>query len=687
MRKLVEFLFLINRKYTLAIFSLTLATYHILSPMNRIFFCFLFVMSFSNYWAQIPDKKNPLVDSILVQVDTMPALKDKVMFLVGNAGRHRYQDFTANFINKSIQLSAKNGSNKFLAHGYYSKANYHYYRSQKDSAAHFLFLADSLSTQNDPILKALIYTTMSGLDMHKGNYIEANNKLFKAKSILETADTAELSEREKFNVKGQICVINNTLATNYSKVDDFETAVYYYDLSYKASIELKNTINSGIILANKGEMLIKLGKFNEALEIQKQGKELKIKGGAPARSIANSDLNIGIAFAKMNRSEEGLINIDNALSVFEKVNYPSGIMNSLVARGEIYNSINKYNLAISDCEKSKSISIEKIDLRAKMESCKCLHEAYSNTKNYKQALTNHEIYLKTKDSIFNEKNIKKLTQMELQYDFEKKQEVKELEVQAEKKESNLIIRGLIIGLSLLFIVLLLLYRLIKLRRKKNLLLKIKNEKIEKEVKEKEILLKEIHHRVKNNLQVISSLLSLQSRQINNPQAQQAINEGRDRVRAMALIHNNLYQDKDLVGVEAQTYIEKLAQSLFQNYQVNQEKIKLESNIDDIKLDVDTIIPLGLIINELMSNTLKYAFEGREEGKIKLDLLLSNSNLKLSIEDDGVGLKKEFDIEKSESLGYKIIKAFSQKLNANMNIDTEPNNGTRISFEITNFKAL
>ena len=655
--------------------------------MNKIVF-FLFFILITNYQLSqsVTDNKN-MVDSIINQVDTMSTLKERVMYLVGNAGKYRYQDFTLPLIEKSIEIAGDENSNKFLAHGYYSKSNFHYFRSQKDSTSKYLKYADSLSTNEDPILKSLIYTTMSGIDLYSGNHIEANNKLFKAKSILEKADTSELSAKEKFNIKGQICVINNSLATNYYKIDDFETSVYYYDLAYKASIALKNPVNSGIILANKGEMLLKLGKFKEALEIQIKGKKLKEKGRAPDRSIANSDLNIGVILSKLNQEEKGLEKINKAIEVFEKVNYPTGIMNSLIARGEIYNSLKKHQLAMLDCERSKKISLDKLDLTAQMESCNCLYKANSGIGNYKIALSNHENYLSLKDSIFNKKNIKKLTQMELQYDFEKKEELKELEIEAEKKESNLIIRGLVIGLSLLFVVLLLLYRLIKLRRKANLALKLKNQKIETEVKEKEMLLKEIHHRVKNNLQVISSLLSLQSRQINHPQAQQAINEGRDRVRAMALIHNNLYQDKDLVGVEAQTYVKKLAENLFQNYQVNQEKIKLEADIDDIKLDIDTIIPLGLIINELMSNTLKYAYQGKEEGNIKLELLHKNSNLKLSIEDDGVGLNDDFDIEKSESLGYKIIKAFSQKLNASMKIDSNKDIGTKISFEIKDFKVL
>ena len=127
------------------------------------------------------------------------------------------------------------------------------------------------------------------------------------------------------------------------------------------------------------------------------------------------------------------------------------------------------------------------------------------------------------------------------------------------------------------------------------------------LKEKDFLLREIHHRVKNNLQVISSLLSLQARQIGDKNIQKAINEGRSRVRSMALIHQNLYQNENLTGVSVERYLSNLLSELFDTYKVDSDKITLHFNIQDIDLDVDTMVPFGLILNELISNCLKHAF--------------------------------------------------------------------------------
>jgi two-component sensor histidine kinase len=197
-------------------------------------------------------------------------------------------------------------------------------------------------------------------------------------------------------------------------------------------------------------------------------------------------------------------------------------------------------------------------------------------------------------------------------------------------------------------------------------------------------LKEIHHRVKNNLQVISSLLNLQSKNISDEKALQALNEGKNRVRSMALIHQNLYRDDNLMGVDVQQYIEKLIESLFTSYNIQINKIALQTNIDKIELDVDTVIPLGLILNELISNALKYAFENTEKGILQIDLQLVDKKLLLRVKDNGKGLDKE-KLVTSQSMGYKLIQSFLQKLQATMNIEVD--NGTCIELFITKYKLV
>lgn len=215
---------------------------------------------------------------------------------------------------------------------------------------------------------------------------------------------------------------------------------------------------------------------------------------------------------------------------------------------------------------------------------------------------------------------------------------------------------------------------------------MKNEQISKALGDKQFLLKEIHHRVKNNLQVISSLLSLQSRQLEDPKAREAIQSGRNRVKSMVLIHQKLYQDEDLVGVDVVEYIEKLTRSLVESYKIRDTEIKIYTEVDEIKLDVDTIIPIGLILNELISNALKYAFEEDKEGTINVSLKKKEHCITLKVSDDGQGLPETFSIENSKSLGYRLIRAFAEKLKATLTVEHPPA-GTTVSMLIRNPKIL
>lgn len=183
------------------------------------------------------------------------------------------------------------------------------------------------------------------------------------------------------------------------------------------------------------------------------------------------------------------------------------------------------------------------------------------------------------------------------------------------------------------------------------------EQVKASLKEKEVLLKEIHHRVKNNMQVISSLLSLQSRYIKDKQALELVKKSRDRVLSMALVHEKLYQSQDMARIDFAKYIKSLAQSLYQSYKTNMERIALEIRVESVFLGIDWAIPCGLIINELVSNALKHAFPLSWEGKGKIEISLNQTNdneIELIVRDNGVGLPKGLDIRCSETLGLHLI---------------------------------
>lgn len=214
--------------------------------------------------------------------------------------------------------------------------------------------------------------------------------------------------------------------------------------------------------------------------------------------------------------------------------------------------------------------------------------------------------------------------------------------------------------------------------------KRKNAIIEKQSADLEVLMKEIHHRVKNNLQVVSSLLDLQSHTITDSQASAAVKEGKNRVQSMALIHQNLYSEGNIKGIMVKEYISNLVQSLSDSYNITNDKVKVNINIDDLNLDVDTMIPLGLVLNELVSNSFKYAFKETTTGELNIVLEEKDEKLHLKVSDNGSGFPADVDVKNTKSFGMKMIRAFAQKLKASLDIYN--NNGAVVEMEISKFKA-
>jgi two-component sensor histidine kinase/PAS domain-containing protein len=205
------------------------------------------------------------------------------------------------------------------------------------------------------------------------------------------------------------------------------------------------------------------------------------------------------------------------------------------------------------------------------------------------------------------------------------------------------------------------------------------EKIREALSEKEILLKEVHHRVKNNLQVISSLLNLQAAEVSDDETIKALMESQNRVRSMALIHEKLYQSNDLARIDFAGYLESLISSLSQTYRIDSDKIRLKVNAENIGLNIDTAIPCGLIVNELVSNSLKYAFPSGKPGTIEVSCKQSKNNrCTLLVSDNGIGLPIRFEIDKSPSLGLKLVTSLVKQIGGSLVVDRK--NGTQIKIE-------
>ncbi|SCG85854.1 PAS domain S-box protein [Methanobacterium congolense] len=205
------------------------------------------------------------------------------------------------------------------------------------------------------------------------------------------------------------------------------------------------------------------------------------------------------------------------------------------------------------------------------------------------------------------------------------------------------------------------------------------------LKEKELLLREIHHRVKNNLMIISSLLNLQSIQINDTEVLKMIKDSQSRARSMAVLHEKLYNSSDLKRINFGEYIESITEYLFNTYSTNNH-VSLKMDVEYLMLDINTCLPLGLIVNELVSNSLKYAFPKGMNGCVTVRFHRSPENYILEVEDDGVGLPEDMDIEQADSMGMKLVSNFTKQLNGEMELIMKNGTCFRIKFNEEEFSA-
>jgi len=211
------------------------------------------------------------------------------------------------------------------------------------------------------------------------------------------------------------------------------------------------------------------------------------------------------------------------------------------------------------------------------------------------------------------------------------------------------------------------------------------EEIKKSLEEKEMLLKEIHHRVKNNLMVISSLLNLQSRYIKDKEALSIFKESQSRAKSMALIHEKLYSSTDLKRIDFGDYIRTLSSDLFQTYVADPSRIKMNINVENIMLDINTAIPLGLIVNELVSNSMKHAFPNGRNGELNIDFHTKDDNLVLMVSDDGVGFPEDLDYKNTDSLGLQLVNSLTGQIDGNIELDRSKGTAFKITFTEEEYK--
>ncbi|MEK6482042.1 tetratricopeptide repeat protein [Catalinimonas sp. 4WD22] len=350
------------------------------------------------------------------------------------------------------------------------------------------------------------------------------------------------------------------------------------------------------------------------------------------------------------------------------------IMRSLLSLGKIYNQEAKYEEAEESLQMSLSVATEdfgdKFFLNQVYEALATAYEGQAQYDKAYRAMQQHDLL---EDQVFTSDADQRLAELQTQLEVVQKENTIQLQQNQLKQQATFQFLMVII-LVLLASFLLFLYQTYQQKKKHNLILARKNQ-------EMEFLLKEIHHRVKNNLEVVSSLLSLQAHE-QDGQLHEVMVENQNRVQSMSIIHEKLYQGENLSTIEMKDYFLNLGSYVIHMYAA-EERVQLRCDMAAIEVDVDMAIPVGLIVNELLTNALKYAFPDGRKGHISISLTQKDKLLLLEVADNGVGRRQE-ESHESKGFGSELVRLLTRQLEGKMRLDMQQ--GTTVQFEFQMSKA-
>lgn len=531
--------------------------------------------------------------------------------------------------------------------------------------------------------------------------------------------------------KGKALCLDN-IGTIYCDQGDYENALINYFKAFKINEIIGNKKGISYNLSNIGIVYRTLKKFDKALEYQFKGLKIDENLGNH-NAIAEDHVNIGNtyfdaenykeAMAYYNKALKFFVETSNkkntasvlnnigaiyfngnnfqlaveyfnrAIKIFESEGDKQGIAMDLNNIAEVYAAQEKYENALEYYNKSLIISTE-IGAKNLLEANYIgLSEVSAKMNNYKAAYDYHKLYFDITSSIMNSETNSLINELAIKYETEKKEKenalLKEENIKqsflnhSQKETTNYLIMGLIIVSLIGFTFF---GRSRRKEKEKENLEKIVSERTSElnfKNKQKELMLQEIHHRVKNNLQVISSLLRLQTHYKGEKDVDEILNNCIDRIKCMAILHDKLCQANDYSEINLQEYFSELISYVSQNYDNVSPNTKIELNITPLTLHINKLIPCGLIINELVSNVYKYAFDEKSINNL-IQISFSKNDIDntyhLSIRDNGKGYPENFNIDEQGGLGMVIVQSLVEQLDGTLSF--EKNGGTiiNISFQ-------
>lgn len=489
---------------------------------------------------------------------------------------------------------------------------------------------------------------------------------------LEVIDKRNLSEKQR--AKNLV-----DLARIYRVNNQLQKSIDTYNEALSISTAKKDHETALIILMNIGNVYLDKQEYKKALPYYTRGLKEANKCDCKRRKTLLWN-NVGFAHYHLNNAKGVKLAVTKAEEELLDKSDLRLATDIQLLKGMAFQLDNNHPKAIKHLEKAMELA------QANSSKEKLVMVSSVLSKSYVAVGKNKELddllasTLTTKDSLYNKDMAKSMAEMEIRYETKlKEQKLTEANAQNTLKERYIkdievrnrwLIALLVIGLLLAAISFWLLIR----SRKTGKELSNKNKELATLLDQKKLLLKEIHHRVKNNLQTVSSLLNLQTRASGSQVVRKAMVEGQTRLKSISLLHQKLYQHDELTKIEMDDYVNDLAKYIIKNFNNLNKQIALTTNAKGITLDLDTAIPLGLILNELITNSIKYSFAEVDKGEIEVTIkkLDSENDYELKVSDNGEGLPQSLDIETLPSMGLKLVKSLSRQIHGSFETRVDAN---------------
>ncbi len=511
----------------------------------------------------------------------------------------------------------------------------------------------------------LLYTSLGYVHERRGDLGEAFDFAAKTLKIAET-----------YGDKKAMAMAYSDMSNLFWKQKKFEIGLEYGLKSIAIFEERKiNDLDYDFTLHVVGNNLVELNRLEEAQKFFEKSIQIGEKYGF-YNNLSDNHISLSELYVKKGDFQVAISSGMEALKYAELLENEFMIVRSYLSLGKASNGAGNFTEAVDFLGKSIQAATPEFGDKYFLSLVYLeLSKALEGSKQFAKALEATRKYDQLSKQVYSDKANEQITLLQTQMEVTQKEST--IKLQEAKLAKSKILQIFILTLSgFLLLFLFVLYRIFLRKKKYSQLLENKN-------LEKEFLLKEIHHRVKNNLETISSLLSLQTAKIESREFQSIMEETQNRVHSMGMIHKRLYQGENMKSIEMKDFFEGLGNYIIDTFDAS-GRIRFTTQMDPLELDVDWAIPIGLIVNELVSNSLKYAFPESSPGEIAVRLLEEGSCLHLVVTDNGIGMSESPKILGS-GFGSELIRLLTRQLDGKMTMLSQQ--GTKVSFEFLMTKIV